>query len=145
MTWSTVSRLFSDFTKRQSSAHENRHSNVQQSPKCQWMITKAEIIRSSTVLPRHQSEVGIEILQTMLHVIIGSNQKAGIFCAKESPRAGKIQIICWIQDRVGMRSETELFADYPAAYNGAIAKILWEKLHASNCYFRFLVQSKLKL
>lgn len=32
---------------------KKRHSNVQSSPKCQWTITKAEIIRSSRVLPRH--------------------------------------------------------------------------------------------
>lgn len=60
----------------------------------------------------------------MPHVIIGSNQKAMLSCAKEFPRADKLQTMCSIQDRLGMRPQKELFADYPSACNGANAEVL---------------------
>lgn len=60
----------------------------------------------------------------MPHLIVGNNQKAMLSCAKEFPRADKLQKMCSIQGRLGIRPEKELFADYPSACNGANAEIL---------------------
>lgn len=74
----------------------------------------------------------------MPKVITGSNKKGGWSCATDFAKAGKLHKMCLIQDRVGQRSEKKVTADYSAAYNGAIAEVLWEELPAWICHFGLL-------